>query len=199
MANNSADTVPIPPKQDMNPNLTPAREDTMLARFGAPGPLTLECADPVPAFEAQLVRRVVLAPHVRVSGLRLAVASLQQVFGEIEEESPATFAEIMTAGLLCIRARRHNPSRYSNHSWGTAIDLFFGAGPVPQGVALTQRGLVDVFPVFNRHGWYWGAEFSGDSVDSMHFEWSDESIRRSVDDLALLNAPRVASKRKRRR
>ena len=60
------------------------------------------------------------------------------------------------------------------------------------GIALTQRGLVDVFPVFNRHGWYWGAEFSGDSVDSMHFEWSDESIRHVVDSLARLQGPGLA-------
>ena len=33
-----------------------------------------------------------------------------------------------------------------------------------------------MFETFNRHGWYWGAAFSGDSVDSMHFEWSEESV-----------------------
>jgi hypothetical protein len=35
-----------------------------------------------------------------------------------------------------------------------------------------------LFPFFNAHGWYWGAEFSGDSVDSMHFELAEETIRK---------------------
>jgi D-alanyl-D-alanine carboxypeptidase len=64
----------------------------------------------------------------------------------------------------------------------------------PQGVPLAQRGLVEVFEIFNRNGWYWGAEFSGDSVDSMHFEWSEESVSRLTDGLA-----RLAPKRPRRR
>ena len=38
-----------------------------------------------------------------------------------------------------------------------------------------------LFPFFNRHGWYWGAEFSGDSVDSMHFELAEESIIKIRD------------------
>jgi len=35
---------------------------------------------------------------------------------------------------------------------------------------------------FNRHGWYWGAEFSGDFVDSMHFELAEETILKLSDE-----------------
>jgi hypothetical protein len=31
-------------------------------------------------------------------------------------------------------------------------------------------------PFFNRHGWYRGGEFSGDSVDAMHVELAEETI-----------------------
>ena len=89
---------------------------------------------------------------------------------------PDVATEVKTAGVLCVRARRNNPARYSNHSWGTAIDLFFGDDVVPQGVPLAHRGVVMLVPVLNRHGWYWGGEFSGDAVDSMHFELAEETI-----------------------
>jgi hypothetical protein len=46
--------------------------------------------------------------------------------------------------------------------------------------------LSEVFETFNRHGWYWGAEFIGDSVDSMHFEWSEESVGRRIGHYSTL-------------
>jgi len=111
-----------------------------------------------------------------VSGLDFAVESIRQVFAEVEVKLPQVFREVKTAGMLCVRHRRSNPARFSNHSWGAAIDLYFGTGVVPQGKALTHRGILLLAPFFNRHGWYWGAEFSGDSVDSMHFELAAETI-----------------------
>ena len=198
MATDWTEPVPIPPKERMNPNLTPAREDTMLARFSKPGPLTKDCSPPSATFAREVISGVRLTPNLRVSGLKLAVASLQQVFREIEQTVPEVFSQLRTAGMLCVRARRVNPSKYSNHSWGTAIDLFLGARPIPQGVALAQRGLVEVFEIFNRSGWYWGAEFSGDSVDSMHFEWSEESVSRVTDGLAGLPSKRPRRRRSRR-
>jgi len=47
---------------------------------------------------------------------------------------------------------------------------------VDQGEAVTHRGNLILFPFFNKHGWYWGAEFGGDGVDSMHFELAEETI-----------------------
>ena len=64
---------------------------------------------------------------------------------------------------------------------------------------LAQRGLVEVFEIFNRNGWYWGAEFSGDSVDSMHFEWSEESVTRLTDGLARLSTRRRRSRSRSKR
>ena len=179
-----SDEVPIPPKQLMNPNLSSATEKTMLKKFGVPGPLSQDCADHAKIdknFAKQLVFNEDVGPF-KVDGLRLAVESLKQVFAQLESEAKDVYDAVSTKGLgmLCVRHKRKNKNSYSNHSWGTAIDLKFGPKEIPQGTHKTQRGFLTLYPIFNRFGWYWGAEFSGDYVDSMHFEWSEESILKQV-------------------
>lgn len=170
-----SDRVPIPPKDQMNPNLTSAAEATMLKKFGRPGRLTADCSSASAAMKKRLVFGVDVGPF-KVDGLAFAVESLKQIFAEVAEKHPDVFREVRTEGMWCVRHRRNNPAKFSNHSWGTTIDLKFGPKVVPQGTRLTHRGMLFLFPIFNKHGWYWGAEFSGDSVDSMHFELSEEAI-----------------------
>ena len=136
-----SDEVPIPPKDQMNPGLSSAREDTMMGKFGKPGPLTPDCSDPSGEFKKRIVWGIDVGPF-KVSGLGFAVESLKQIFAEVRRDLPVVFAEAKTAGVLCVRHRRHNPSRYSNHSWGTAIDLYFGNKVVPQGHPVTHRGVL---------------------------------------------------------
>jgi hypothetical protein len=50
-----------------------------------------------------------------------------------------------------------------------------------------QEGLTRIFPIFNRHGWYWGAGFPIE--DGMHFECGDELIRKFAQDDALGDHP----------
>ncbi len=170
-----SDLVPLPANSSINVGLGSAREDTMLRIFGNPGALGSECSPPSEAISPHLVAGVNVGP-LRVSGMRLAVESLKIVFDELSRDFPLLVPEVKTAGMLCVRARRHNPAHYSNHSWGTAIDLFFGDGVVPQGRPLCHRGFLDMYRYFNRQGWYWGAGFSGDSVDSMHLEVAEETM-----------------------
>jgi hypothetical protein len=170
------DRVPIPPKEDMNRNLSSAREQTMLEVFGRPGRLTRDCSDPTGDFARRVVTQNV-GPF-RVTGFDLAVETLERIFAEVRTEHRDVFDEVKTEGMLCVRQRRGNPARFSNHSWGCAIDLFFGSAVVDQGEPVTHWGNVMLFPFFNKHGWYWGAEFSGSSVDSMHFELAEETIRK---------------------
>jgi len=170
-----SDLVPIPPKELMNPGLSAAPESLMLKKLGKPGALTKDCSDPKGKFKSRIRFGVDVGPF-KVSGLDFAVESLHQIFAELKEKEPRAFTEVKTAGVLCVRHRRTNPARFSNHSWGTAIDLRFGPKLVPQGTKLAHRGMLLLYPIFNRHGWYWGAEFSGDSVDSMHFELAEETI-----------------------
>jgi len=175
-----SDRVPIPPKDQVNINLSSAREPTMMNKFGNPGKLTKECSNPTGTFLNRIKYGVDVGPF-KVEGLDYAVESLIQIFSEVKRVLPQVYAEVKNDGMLCVRQRHNNPSRYSNHSWGTAIDLYFGNDVVPQGVHLTHRGNLLLAPFFNKYGWYWGAEFSGDSVDSMHFELAEETILKISD------------------
>ena len=178
---NLKDRVPIPPKDSMNTGLSPAKEATMLAKFGRPGQLTQNCSDPFPEFKKRLKFGVDVGPF-KVSGLDFAVESLKQIFAEVQQQLPDVFAGVKSDGMLCVRHRRKSPVLFSNHSFGTAVDLFFGTDAVPQGVHLTERGNFLLFPFFNRRGWFWGAEFSGDFVDSMHFELAEETILKLLGE-----------------
>ena len=171
------DRVPIPPRDKMNLGLTACTEGTMLAKFGKPGELTADCSPPTGTFQ-QRVRKGFNVGPFKVTGLDYAVESLLQIFSDVRKDNQALFDQVKTDGMLCVRARRHNPARYSNHSWGTAIDIHFGGAPVNQGLPLTHRGNLLLAPYFNKYGWYWGAGFSGDSVDSMHFELAEETVLR---------------------
>ena len=177
---NLSDRVPIPPKDTMNTNLSPAKESTMLKKFGKPGQLTKDCSDPIGKFKKRIKFGVDIGPF-KVSGLDFAVESLRQIFAEVQQQLPDVFSAVKNDGMLCVRHRRKSAMLFSNHSFGTAIDLFFGKDAVPQGAQLTERGNLLLFPFFNRHGWYWGAEFSGDFADSMHFELAEETILKIPD------------------
>ena len=176
-----ADLVPIPPA--INPGVSACREETMLGKFGRPGELTDKCSRVTGDVRGRVKFGVDVGPF-KVSGLDYAVASLSQVFSMLSNQQHDAYSQIKTAGMLCVRRIKHNPAHYSNHSWGTAIDLYFGSGVVPQGKHLTQRGFLDIYKTFNQHGWYWGAGFSGSSVDTMHFELADQTIR-AMDDTPL--------------
>lgn len=172
---NLADEVPIPPKDQMNRNLSPAQETTMIKILGKPGALTKKCSDPKGSFLKRVKYKHDVGPF-KVSGLDHAVETLAQIFAEVRIDLSTAFSEVRNAGVLCVRHRKGNPSRFSNHSWGASIDLYFGKSVVPQGKQKTHRGVLLLAPYFERYGWYWGAEFSGDSVDSMHFELAEETI-----------------------
>jgi D-alanyl-D-alanine carboxypeptidase-like protein len=174
------DKVPIPPKDTMNTGLSPAKQSTMLKKFGKPGALTKNCSPPTGKFKKRVKSGVDIGPF-KVSGLDFAVESLRQIFAEVQVALPEVFSQVKNDGMLCVRHRRKSTVLFSNHSFGCAIDIFFGQQAVGQGVHLTHRGNFLLFPFFNRHGWYWGAEFSGDFVDSMHFELAEETILKLPD------------------
>jgi hypothetical protein len=174
-----SELVPLPPSNTMNYGLSACRESTMLNKFGKPGQLTDDCSSPTGKFKSR-VKTDDVGPF-NVTGLDFAVESLRQVMNDVEKQNEALFNEVKTAGMLCVRHIRHNPAHYSNHSWGCAIDIFFGKDVVPQGKHIAHRGNLLLMPFFNNHGWYWGAGFSGDSVDSMHFELAEETILKMPD------------------
>src|SRR5215207_1205736 len=83
---------------------------------------------------------------VRVSGLNKGVESLKAALDEAEEQIPDAVAALKTVGMLCVRVKRTNPNSFSNHSWGTALDLFFGSAVIPQGKPKTYRGILQLVP-----------------------------------------------------
>jgi hypothetical protein len=168
--------VAIPPAGSFNVGLSFAPEATMKAALGIPGALTRNCSPCTGPIKSRIVT-VNVGPF-RVSGIDTAVSLLKLVFEEAEQQIPDVVAAVKTAGMLCCRAKRTNPNSFSNHSWGTTIDIYFGDGVVPQGSHKCHHGCLQLAPFFNRHGFFWGAGFSGASVDSMHFEIAKETIQR---------------------
>lgn len=173
-----SEEVPIPPNELMNPGLTPASEATMISKFGRPGQLTSSCSLPSSGITPLLVQDFDVGPF-KVTCMKAASELLKAALSEVGKEFPDVLRQVRTDGLgmLCVRHRSSNSAVFSNHSWGTAIDLKFGDKEVPFGRAKAQRGFLALYPIFNKFGWYWGAEFSGNSVDSMHFELAEETIR----------------------
>jgi hypothetical protein len=171
--------VPIPPANTFNANLSAVSEATMLKFFGIPGVKTDNCSPATGAFKKRVVSHFNVGPF-NVSGLDFAVQSLKAVFDEAAEQIPNVVMGVKNDGMLCVRHKRHNPNSFSNHSWGTAIDLFFGTAAIAQGVPKTYLGILKLAPFFNKHGWYWGAGFSKKSVDSMHFELADQTITAAM-------------------
>ena len=150
----------------------------MLRLLGVPGVKSENCTPATGAFKAR-IKTDSVGPF-RVTGLDIAVDLVKAAFAEAEQQIPDVVAAVKTAGMLCVRHKRNNPNSFSNHSWGTAIDIFFGTDVVPQGVQKTHRGCLLLAPFFNNQGLYWGAGFSGSSVDSMHFEVSKETIQAKI-------------------
>jgi hypothetical protein len=166
--------VPIPPNS--NVGVTSAKQATMLALLGNPrSNYTTEC-QPIehPGLKALVVLRNV-GPF-RVQGLSPAVDSLQRVLADIRVEAPLVLDALGTQGMLCARLVRGSQHAISNHSWGTAIDLTLNGDLDKRGDGRVQVGLTAIAPIFNRHGWFWGATFS--TEDAMHFEAGEQLIRR---------------------
>lgn len=162
--------------KELNAGVSPARQQTMLSLIGNPRALySSECQNPTnPRVSAQMVTAKI--SRLKVTGLDRAVQSLNEVMSDIEKEVPKVFAVIGHAGMLCARFVRGSQIAISNHSWGTAIDLTLEGQLDRRGDGLVQEGLTLIAPIFNRHSWFWGAGFR--TEDAMHFECSDELIRR---------------------
>jgi hypothetical protein len=160
----------------INQGVSPAHQITMLSLLGNPRSSFDQTCRPVtnPALAA-LVQTDNVGPF-RVTGLSPAVQSLKEVLAEVRSDAPAVFEALGTAGMLCARNVRGSTTSISNHSWGTAIDLTLDGQLDTPGNGTVQAGMAQIAPIFNRHGWFWGAAFPRE--DGMHFELSDETIRR---------------------
>ena len=160
----------------INTGVTSAKQATMLALLGNPrGTYDDVCREVTNTALRAMIELADVGPF-RVRGLRPAVASLKKILAEVAIKEPHVAAGLGSAGMLCARLVRGSAHAISNHSWGTAIDLTLDGVLDTRGDNLVQEGLTRIAPIFNRHGWFWGAGFR--SEDAMHFEVGDALIRR---------------------
>lgn len=168
------DLIEIPSR--INEGLLSAKQTTMLSILGAPrGDYDDVCREVTNRRLRDLVATLDVGPF-RARGLVPALEGLRLVFADVEREESVVYRALGTAGMLCARFVRGSTTAISNHSWGTAIDLTLAGTLDRRGDNLVQAGLAQIAPIFNRHGWFWGAGFG--TEDAMHFEASDALIRQ---------------------
>lgn len=176
-----------PDRTRLNGSLRGARNSTMLRHLGNPrGTYDQECRDPTnPRLLSLMVTRRI--GPLRVRGLRPAVETLEAILADIEGEQPEVHRALGTQGMLCCRFVRGSTSAISNHSWGTAIDLTIAGVLDRRGDGRAQEGLLAIHPIFNHHGFFWGAAFP--TEDAMHFEAADQTIEAWAARSLLGEAP----------
>ncbi len=166
------DEIRIP--QGINAGLNGCGNAVMLSLLG--NPRNSYSADCRPVTHPKLSKRILtddVGPF-RVTGFDLALADLKIIFAEIKAKHPMEYATLGTAGMLCARLVRGSGQTISNHSWGCALDITLARVLDQRGDNMVQAGLAVMAPIFNAHGWYWGAGFP--TEDGMHFEVSRQKL-----------------------
>lgn len=160
----------------LNGNLRGARNKTMLKLLGNPrGSYSSECQAPTNEFIRNLIVVEDVGPF-RVRGLRPAVETLRAILADVRQANEEIYDGLGHVGMLCCRFVRGSTSAISNHSWGTAIDLTIDGVLDKRGNNRAQKGLLEIYKHFNKHGFFWGAAFP--TEDAMHFEASEDLIQQ---------------------
>jgi hypothetical protein len=167
-------------RRKLNEHLTGARNSTMLSLLGSPrGTYGRDCRWPTNHIILEQISTEQIGPF-KVSGLRPAVDTLKKILAEIKISEREVYDALGHVGMLCCRYVRGSTSSISNHSWGTAIDLTLEGKLDKRGDNKTQIGLLKIYKIFNKHGFFWGAAFP--TEDSMHFEASEQLVRQWAKD-----------------
>lgn len=162
--------VPRPSRESINQGLEAVSNAFMVRTLGQPRESYSTDCQPM---TNSVLRRSMVTQSVgpfRVTGLRPAVNSLSAALSQVQQEQPAIYAILGTAGMFCCRYVRGSQTAISNHSWGTAIDFKLNGVLDRRGDNRVQIGLTLIASIMNQHGWYWGAAFR--TEDAMHFEAS---------------------------
>lgn len=164
----------IPSKDKLNIGLSPVSNSLLIGKFGHPREDYGQDCQPITNTDLKKKMSSGVVGNFKVTGMSELIISLQKVFTEISTSIPEIYPLIGTAGMLCCRYQRNSTVAISNHSWGSAIDLKISGSLDARGDGKVQKGLLLIAPIFNNHGWYWGAGFSKE--DSMHFEASKSLV-----------------------
>jgi hypothetical protein len=165
-------TVMVAIPAGINNGVSAADQATMLNAFGNPGTPDPGCGPSSPALQ-KLMKTASVGPF-RCTGLGPAVDALTRVFAAVQAAEPALYAMLGTQGMLCVRFVRGSTTNFSNHSWGTAIDLTINGVLTPRGSTTVSQGLLSLCPYMLAEQFYWGAGFP--TPDGMHYEVSNELI-----------------------
>ncbi len=177
-------------RREINGDLRGATNTTMLTLIGNPrGTYSDDCRFPTNLSVSRLMVEEKI-DHISVTGLNKAVESLRSVFSEIKRDHPEIYEVMGSAGMLCCRLVRGSKTSISNHSWGTAIDLTIEGAVDKRGDDRVQVALLEIYKIFNKHQFFWGAAFPVE--DSMHFEASDQLIRKWAKEGAFGSSVQTA-------
>jgi peptidoglycan hydrolase-like protein with peptidoglycan-binding domain len=189
-------TIPKPDSSSYNVGLSHLTNDMMLEIFGEPR-LKRDYDDTGKDPDNPKLLRNLLSQSVgpfKARGLKPAVLSLAQVMTDVSKLQPEVYRLLHSRGMLVVRFVRPKKGKpvppaaqrsISNHSWGCAIDIAIGTGKNAldaRGDNKVQHGLNLIAPIFNQHGWFWGAGFT--TEDAMHFEVGQDLLRSWLGGLA---------------
>lgn len=174
--------LPVPPDSSINTGIEPCPTSLIQRKYGLPvDDLGAECAEVSDATLAWRKRFITsnVGPF-RVTGHKCAVALLQATLSVVKTEKPKLYAALGSAGMLCMRHVRGVPGLPSNHCFGLAIDFLIEDKLDRRGDDKVFAGLIELYSIFKRFGWYWGAEFR--TEDAMHFEVGSAVVRKWIKD-----------------
>jgi hypothetical protein len=116
------------------------------------------------------------APESMRFNIRGAEA-LKAAWAEVEEKKLLDRL-VSFDGSFVARLVRGSQNRLTNHACGAAFDInaqynLFGSPPAPIGA---KGSVLELVPIFNKHGFYWGGHFR--RPDGMHFELAVSSSEK---------------------
>jgi hypothetical protein len=178
-----AELAPIPNKTGLNPGLAAADVALLSSVMGAPDLSGVDCSkchNELATAEMQQRFELRDVGPFSVTGHKAALDSLERVLAQVKAEQPELYAQMKTAGMLCVRWRKKASTGKcfapaSVHSYGIAVDIYFGKTADFKADGKCARGLVALYPYFHAAGWYWGAAFETNE-DPMHFELAEETL-----------------------
>lgn len=86
------------------------------------------------------------------------------VHGHVLNQHLASSLEHGIYGYAC-RAMRSDPTRWSTHAWGIAVDVSTVREPMGSCESVVNAPMA---PIWTSHGWHWGLAF----CDPMHFQYA---------------------------
>jgi hypothetical protein len=168
--------VPAPPRAYINSGLTPARHATMMNVFGAPGRKTQDCSTPSNQKLLRHIKEKKITPAMSLTGFEPFLDLIKDAMDEVADIYPELYPLVTSAGCLCCRLVRGSNTYFSNHSWGTAVDLKIGGILAPLNATKIPQGLLNLYPFFHKRKIFWAQGYNG-RTDPMHEEASNELIK----------------------